>query len=83
MQDLLFLWYSWYFIEFLKGVSPFLDRLPAKDREPYMDDLMQKMFKRCIRPNGNGDKDTVIVPYNDIMIYAKKKGMGKMASSHG
>lgn len=48
-----------------------------------MDDLMQKMFKRCIRPNGNGDKDTVIVPYNDVMIYAKKKGMRKMASSHG
>lgn len=37
-----------------------------------MDDLMQKMLKRCIRPNGNEDNDKVIVPYSDVIIYAKK-----------
>lgn len=65
------------FIELLIIVSPFLDRLPAQDKAPYVDDLMQRMIKKCIRPNGNGDDDKIIVPYTDIMIYGKKIGANR------
>lgn len=53
-------------------MSPFLDRLPVEDKASYVEDLMEKMIKRCIRPNGNEDKDEIIATYKDIMVYAKK-----------
>lgn len=57
--------------------------MPTKNRVPYMDDLMQKMIERCPRPNGDGDGDAVVVPYSDVMIYAKRKGVSKLKGSQG
>lgn len=46
-----------------------------------MDDLIQKVIKRYIRPDGDRDEDPVIVPYQDIMVYAKKEGVGRLNRS--
>lgn len=47
--------------------------IPAKDKELFIDDFIQKALKNCIRPNGDGDEDEVILPQSNVIVYAKKK----------
>lgn len=47
--------------------------MPIEEREQYMDDLMRRLIKGYIRPNGDGDADPIILPFEEIMVYARKK----------
>lgn len=65
-------------IAFLQAVCPFLVRIPVKDRELFMDDLVQKALKTCIRPNGDGNENEIILPHSDVIVYAKKNGVRRL-----
>lgn len=63
------------FADFIHSVNVFIDRMPAEDRDAYLDDVVQKLIQKSIIPNEHNENEnssTIITSYSLMVAYARK-----------
>lgn len=55
------------------AVNPFIDRFPAKEKEAYLEDVVQKLTQKFGGLHQDNKKSTIVIPYKNIVAYAQKK----------
>lgn len=67
--------YILYFTDFVHSTNVFIDRIPAEQKEEYLDDIVQKLIHKssiAYELSENMNESTIITSYSLVVAYARK-----------